>query len=50
MTVETFIVPLSSEWILELSLSNVDKRESYDALMQTLLAELNVQGGAACGG
>jgi hypothetical protein len=50
MTVETFIVPLSSEWILELSLSNVEKRESYDALMQTLLAELNVQGAAACGG
>ncbi|WP_162820427.1 hypothetical protein [Microvirga calopogonii] len=48
MTVETLIVPLSSEWVLELSLSGVETREAYDALTWRLLARLKVQGRAAC--
>ncbi len=48
MTVETFIVPLSGDWVLELSLTNVERREDYDALVRRLLAGLRVQGGAVC--
>jgi hypothetical protein len=48
MTVETLIVPLSSEWVLELSLSGAETREAYNALAQHLLARLKVQGRAAC--
>ncbi|QRM30425.1 hypothetical protein [Microvirga sp. VF16] len=48
MTIETVIVPLSSEWVLELSLSGVATREAYDALAQHLLVRLKVQGRAAC--
>lgn len=48
MTVETLIVPLSSEWVLELSLSGVESREAYDTLAWSLLARLKVQGRAAC--
>ncbi|MEE1655537.1 hypothetical protein VB618_04950 [Microvirga sp. CF3062] len=50
MTVETLIVPLSGEWVLELSLSGVDTRASHDALAQRLLTRLQVQGRAACQG
>jgi hypothetical protein len=50
MTVETLIVPLSSEWVLELSLSGAETREAYNALAQHLLARLKVQGRAACRG
>ncbi|MGO4526552.1 hypothetical protein AB4097_17015 [Microvirga sp. 2MCAF35] len=48
MTVETLIVPLSSEWVLELSLSGVESREAYDALAWHLLTRLKVQDRAAC--
>ena len=48
MTVETLIVPLSSEWVLELSLSGVRSREGYEALAWRLLARLKVEGRAAC--
>lgn len=48
MTVEALIVPLSSEWVLELSLSGIETREAYDALARRLLARLKVQGRAAC--
>lgn len=48
MTVETLIVPLSSEWVLELSLSGVESREAYEALAWRLLARLKVEGRAAC--
>jgi hypothetical protein len=50
MTVETLIVPLSGEWVLELSLFGVETREAYNALAQRLLARLKVQGRAACQG
>ena len=50
MTVETLIVPLSSEWVLELSLSGVKSREAYDALAWRLMARLKVQGRADCRG
>lgn len=48
MTVETLIVPLSGEWVLELSLSGIETRDAYDALARHLLARLKVQGRAAC--
>jgi hypothetical protein len=50
MTVETLIMPLSAEWVLELSLSGVETQEAYDALTQRLLSRLKVQGRAACQG
>jgi hypothetical protein len=50
ITVETLIVPLSGEWVLELSLSGVETREAYNALTQHMLARLKVQGRAACQG
>jgi hypothetical protein len=48
MTVETLIVPLSSDWVLELSLSNVTERGRYEALMKAMLTSLKVQRGSAC--
>jgi len=48
MTVETLIVPLSGDWVLELSLSGIETRGAYDALARHLLARLKVQGRAAC--
>jgi len=50
MTVETLIIPLSSDWVLELSLSGVEAQEDYHALTQRLLARLKVQGRASCQG
>jgi hypothetical protein len=50
MTVETLIVPLSSQWVLELSLTGIESREAYDALAQQLLARLKLRGGALCQG
>jgi hypothetical protein len=50
MTVETLIVPLSNAWVLELSLSGVETREAYDALVARLLERLRVQGRASCQG
>lgn len=49
MTVETLIVPLSDEWVLELSLSNIQERGHYEALMKSMLTSLKVQRGPACG-
>jgi hypothetical protein len=48
MTIETLIVPLSSEWVLELSLSGIETQEAYNGLARHLLARLKVQGRAAC--
>ncbi|MBB3017454.1 hypothetical protein FHR70_000494 [Microvirga lupini] len=48
MTVETLIVPLSGEWVLELSLSGVESQAAHDVLAQRLLTRLQVQGRAAC--
>jgi hypothetical protein len=50
MTVETLIVPLSGEWVLELSLSGVESQAAHDAIAQRLLTRLQVQGRAACQG
>ncbi len=50
MTVETLIVPLSSQWVLELSLTGIESREAYDALAQQLLARLKLRSGASCQG
>ncbi|MGO4386699.1 hypothetical protein AB4Y85_04110 [Microvirga sp. 2YAF29] len=48
MTVETLIVPLSSDWVLELSLTNVTEKSRYEALMKAMLTSLKVQRGPAC--
>ncbi|WP_230530233.1 hypothetical protein [Microvirga roseola] len=48
LTVETFIVPLSREWLLELSLTDVEMPEVRDALMRRVLADLKVERGVAC--
>ncbi|NIX75967.1 hypothetical protein [Microvirga terricola] len=48
LTVETVIVPLSRDWVLELSLSNVEARETYNALVWQVLSGLRVQDGAGC--
>ena len=50
MTVETLIVPLSNDWVLELSVNGVDTQAAYDAHAQRLLTRLQVQGRASCQG
>jgi hypothetical protein len=50
MTVEAFIVPLSEDWVLELSLSDVDTKDEHDSLVRSLLTGLRVQHGQGCGG
>jgi hypothetical protein len=50
ITVETFIVPLSAEWVLELTPARVETPAAYEAIVQPLLAGLTVQSGAACQG
>ncbi len=50
MTVGALIVPLSAEWVLELSVDGVETQAAYDALAQRLLTRLQVQGRAACHG
>jgi hypothetical protein len=50
MIVETLIVPLSGEWVLELSVNGVENQAAYDALAHRLLTRLQVQGRAACHG
>lgn len=42
MTLETFIVPLSREWVLELSPVNVASREAYDDLVRQMLLSLGM--------
>ncbi|PVE25820.1 hypothetical protein DC522_03355 [Microvirga sp. KLBC 81] len=49
LTVEAFIVPLSDDWVLELSFSNIAVKEEYDALVRSLLAGLKVHQGPVCG-
>lgn len=48
MTIETLIVPLSNEWVLELSLSGAETQGAYNALAGRLLTNLKVQGRGAC--
>ena len=49
VTVEAFIVPLSGDWVLELSFSGMNVKEEYDALVRTLLTGLKAQEGSSCG-
>lgn len=48
LTIETLIVPVSGDRVLELSLSNVDARPTHEAIVKTLLSGLTVQGAVAC--
>jgi len=48
LTVETFILPLSSEWILELSLTHVEMPEVHDALIRRILSGLKIMTRKAC--
>jgi len=49
MTVETFIVPLSQDWVLELSFTQVTAKEEYELLVRSLLAGLELRRGSGCG-
>lgn len=49
MTVETFIVPLSEHWVLELSFTNVIAKEEHEALVRSLLDGLELGRGGGCG-
>jgi hypothetical protein len=48
MTVEAIIVPLSKEWVLELSPENVEAAEASHALLRQALTGLIVRSGADC--
>lgn len=48
VTFEAFIVPLSHEWVLELSLTNGEMREVHGAFMERILSGLRVRSDAAC--
>lgn len=49
MTIEAFIVPLSEEWVLELSFTDVSTKEEHDSLARSLLGNMKVQRGPGCG-
>jgi hypothetical protein len=48
VTIEALIVPLSPEWVLELSLSGIDAPQAHETLVARVLSSLKVQLGAAC--
>ncbi|MGO4572562.1 hypothetical protein [Microvirga sp. 2TAF3] len=48
VTVETFIVPISKDWLLELSLSNVETRAAYETLVEKVLSGLKLGQGGEC--
>jgi hypothetical protein len=48
MTIEAFIVPLSEDWVLELSFSSMEEKEEYDALVRSLLVNLRALQGSGC--
>ncbi|MEZ0169436.1 hypothetical protein [Microvirga sp. TS319] len=50
MTVEAFIVPLSEDWVLELSFSHLNAEGEYNALSRSLLTGLSVHEGGRCAG
>lgn len=50
MTVEAFIVPLSEDWVLELSLSGLGAEADYNLLSRSLLTGLRVHQGMPCTG
>lgn len=47
-TAETFIVPLSSGWLMELSLANLGTQSAYEALAGSVLSSLELRQGADC--
>jgi hypothetical protein len=48
MTVEALIVPLSAEWVLELTPANIDGAEPSNALVRQVLTGLILRSGADC--
>jgi hypothetical protein len=48
ITIEALIVPLSDEWVLEMSLGGIETPEAHEALIQNVLTGLKVRVGAAC--
>jgi hypothetical protein len=49
LTVETYIVPASREWLLELSISDIDDRSTYDDLVRQVLSNIRTASTAQCG-
>jgi hypothetical protein len=50
LTIETYIVPASREWLLELSISDIDNRQTYDNLVRDVLSNLRTVSSAQCTG
>lgn len=48
ITVETFIVPASREWLLEVSVTDIDNRGAYDKLVAQVLSNIRTLGSAPC--
>ncbi|HZH51319.1 MAG TPA: hypothetical protein VEZ16_05495 [Microvirga sp.] len=48
VTVEALIVPVSNEWVLELSLADVETKQVHDALIPRILSGLRVRTGEDC--
>jgi hypothetical protein len=49
LTVETYIVPASHEWLLELSVSDIGDRRAYDNLVRQVLSNIRTASTAQCG-
>ncbi|KAB0267506.1 hypothetical protein [Microvirga brassicacearum] len=49
LTLETYIVRASPDWMLEISISDIDDRDTYDTLVQRVLANLQTADPARCG-
>jgi hypothetical protein len=48
LTLETYIVPASRDWLLEVSISDVDDRGAYDDLVQQVLSGVQTTGATRC--
>jgi hypothetical protein len=48
-TAETLIVPLAPEWLVEVTIGNVDAHLVHDALVAQVLSNLDIRRGADCG-
>jgi hypothetical protein len=49
LTVETYIVPASREWLLEFSISDIEDRAVYDDLVRQVLSNIRTASSAQCG-
>jgi hypothetical protein len=49
LTLETYIVRASPDWMLEISISDIDDRDTYDTLVQRVLGNLQTADPARCG-